>query len=76
MNENLLKKIISYSNRYIKPKNVQVKKIYKYFKIYQFQYGTAGFRTKANILETVMFRIGIISCIRSLKKEGKKIIII
>jgi phosphoacetylglucosamine mutase len=61
MNENLLKKIISYSNRYIKPKNVQ------------FQYGTAGFRTKANILETVMFRIGIISCIRSLKKEGKAI---
>ena len=34
------------------------------------QYGTAGFRTKADILDHVMFRMGAIAVLRSKLKKG------
>ncbi|KZT72835.1 phosphoacetylglucosamine mutase [Daedalea quercina L-15889] len=38
-----------------------------------FQYGTAGFRTKGEILDSVMFRVGILAGLRSKKLDGKTI---
>lgn len=35
-----------------------------------FQYGTAGFRTKGGILDSVMFRMGILAVLRSRQKKG------
>jgi len=39
----------------------------------QFTYGTAGFRTKADKLDSVMFRMGILATLRSKAKNGKVI---
>ncbi|EDO42108.1 predicted protein [Nematostella vectensis] len=39
----------------------------------KFSYGTAGFRTRADTLETVMFRMGMLAVIRSRAKEGQAI---
>ena len=36
-----------------------------------FDYGTAGFRTKGELLETVCARIGVFGCIRSQFLQGK-----
>ena len=36
------------------------------------QYGTAGFRTKSEILEHVMYRMGVLATIRSKVKKGSK----
>lgn len=38
-----------------------------------FQYGTAGFRMKANLLDSVMFRVGLIASLRSRKLGGQVI---
>ncbi|KAH9858120.1 phosphoacetylglucosamine mutase [Lenzites betulinus] len=38
-----------------------------------FQYGTAGFRTLGNILDSVMFRVGILAALRSKRLDGKTI---
>ncbi|KAI0322654.1 phosphoacetylglucosamine mutase [Amylostereum chailletii] len=39
----------------------------------RFQYGTAGFRTQANILDSVLFRVGVLASLRSKKLDGKTI---
>ncbi|THH34042.1 hypothetical protein EUX98_g140 [Antrodiella citrinella] len=39
----------------------------------RFQYGTAGFRTLGNTLDSVMFKVGIIAALRSKKLDGKTI---
>ncbi|KAF5390183.1 hypothetical protein D9757_002983 [Collybiopsis confluens] len=39
----------------------------------RFQYGTAGFRTIADTLDSVLFRVGIIAALRSKKLDGKTI---
>ncbi|KAI0335194.1 phosphoacetylglucosamine mutase [Cubamyces sp. BRFM 1775] len=38
-----------------------------------YQYGTAGFRTLGNILDSVMFRVGILAALRSKRLDGKTI---
>ncbi|KAI9144929.1 phosphoacetylglucosamine mutase [Paraphysoderma sedebokerense] len=38
-----------------------------------FQYGTAGFRMKSGLLDSVMFRVGILAALRSKKLNGKTI---
>ncbi|MCJ1440672.1 MAG: Phosphoacetylglucosamine Mutase [Stictis urceolatum] len=37
----------------------------------EFQYGTAGFRMKANLLDSVVFRVGLLAALRSKKLNGK-----
>ncbi|KAI9831567.1 MAG: hypothetical protein M1819_004798 [Sarea resinae] len=38
-----------------------------------FQYGTAGFRMKANLLDSVVFRVGLLAALRSRKLGGQTI---
>lgn len=38
-----------------------------------FQYGTAGFRTLGSVLDSVMFRVGVLAGLRSKKLDGKTI---
>jgi phosphoacetylglucosamine mutase len=38
-----------------------------------FQYGTAGFRMKANLLDSVVFRVGLVASLRSRKLGGQTI---
>ena len=38
-----------------------------------FQYGTAGFRLRANLLDSVLFRVGLVSALRSRKLGGQTI---
>ncbi|KAL8733787.1 MAG: hypothetical protein Q9181_003456 [Wetmoreana brouardii] len=38
-----------------------------------FQYGTAGFRMKANLLDSVVFRVGLLAALRSRKLNGQTI---
>ncbi|KAJ3479609.1 hypothetical protein NLI96_g8943 [Meripilus lineatus] len=38
-----------------------------------FQYGTAGFRTLGVVLDSVMFRVGILAALRSKKLDGKTV---
>lgn len=38
-----------------------------------FQYGTAGFRMKANLLDSVVFRVGLVAALRSRKLDGQTI---
>ncbi len=38
-----------------------------------FQYGTAGFRMKANLLDSVVFRVGLVAALRSRKLSGQTI---
>ncbi|KAH4939172.1 phosphoacetylglucosamine mutase [Parastagonospora nodorum] len=38
-----------------------------------YTYGTAGFRTKANVLDSVLVRVGLIAALRSRKLDGKYI---
>ena len=38
-----------------------------------FQYGTAGFRMKANLLDSVVFRVGLLAALRSRKLSGQTI---
>jgi phosphoacetylglucosamine mutase len=38
-----------------------------------FQYGTAGFRMKANLLDSVVFRVGLVAALRSKKLGGQTI---
>jgi phosphoacetylglucosamine mutase len=37
-----------------------------------FQYGTAGFRTKGELLDSVMFRMGLLAVLRSRSKGNEK----
>ncbi|KAJ3569762.1 hypothetical protein NP233_g4828 [Leucocoprinus birnbaumii] len=37
---------------------------------YQYQYGTAGFRTLGDRLDSVVFRIGILAALRSMKHNS------
>ncbi|KAI0932117.1 hypothetical protein AcW1_000671 [Taiwanofungus camphoratus] len=53
--------IKSFSDRHPKPSNVH------------FQYGTAGFRTLGSILDSVMFRVGVLAGLRSKRMDGKTI---
>ncbi|KAK7064263.1 Phosphoacetylglucosamine mutase [Favolaschia claudopus] len=39
----------------------------------RFQYGTAGFRTVASVLDSVLFRVGVLAGLRSKKLDGKTI---
>ncbi|KAI9724318.1 MAG: hypothetical protein M1812_000386 [Candelaria pacifica] len=39
----------------------------------KFQYGTAGFRMKANLLDSVVFRVGLLAALRSRKLGGQTI---
>ncbi|KAL8935360.1 MAG: hypothetical protein Q9216_005466 [Gyalolechia sp. 2 TL-2023] len=39
----------------------------------RFQYGTAGFRMKASLLDSVVFRIGLLAALRSRKLNGQTI---
>ncbi|KAF1983680.1 Phosphoacetylglucosamine mutase [Aulographum hederae CBS 113979] len=39
----------------------------------QFQYGTAGFRMKANLLNSVVYRVGLLAALRSKKLNGQTI---
>ncbi|KAH7916399.1 phosphoacetylglucosamine mutase, partial [Hygrophoropsis aurantiaca] len=39
----------------------------------KFQYGTAGFRTLGETLDSVLFRVGILAALRSKKLDGKTI---
>ena len=39
----------------------------------QLSYGTAGFRTKAESLDSVIFRMGILAVLRSKKLQGRTI---
>ncbi|KAJ7038246.1 phosphoacetylglucosamine mutase [Mycena alexandri] len=39
----------------------------------RFQYGTAGFRTIASVLDSVLFRVGVLAALRSKKLDGKTI---
>jgi phosphoacetylglucosamine mutase len=38
-----------------------------------FQYGTSGFRMKANLLDSVVFRVGLVAALRSRKLSGQTI---
>ncbi|PCH33696.1 phosphoacetylglucosamine mutase [Wolfiporia cocos MD-104 SS10] len=38
-----------------------------------FQYGTAGFRTLGSVLDSVMFRVGVLAGLRSKRLDGKTI---
>ncbi|CAE7093125.1 unnamed protein product [Rhizoctonia solani] len=40
---------------------------------YKFSYGTAGFRTAADTLDSVLFRVGVIAGLRSKRLDGKTI---
>ena len=40
---------------------------------HRYQYGTAGFRMKADLLEGVAFRVGLLASLRSRKHEGQAI---
>jgi phosphoacetylglucosamine mutase len=39
----------------------------------QFQYGTAGFRTLGKLLDSVLFRVGVLAGLRSKKLDGRTI---
>jgi phosphoacetylglucosamine mutase len=39
----------------------------------EFQYGTAGFRMKASLLDSVVFRVGLVAALRSRKLGGQAI---
>lgn len=54
-------KILEASNRHPKPADRV------------FQYGTAGFRMKANLLDSVVFRVGLVAALRSRKLGGQTI---
>ncbi|EJD04099.1 phosphoacetylglucosamine mutase [Fomitiporia mediterranea MF3/22] len=59
--ETLNEGIRAYADLHPKPSNIQ------------FQYGTAGFRTLGVLLESVLFRVGILAALRSKKLDGKTI---
>lgn len=40
---------------------------------YTYTYGTAGFRLKAELLDSIMFRVGLLAVLRSKKLEGQVI---
>ncbi|KAJ3551044.1 hypothetical protein NMY22_g45 [Coprinellus aureogranulatus] len=53
--------IQAYSDQHPKPRNVV------------YSYGTAGFRTLGSVLDSVLFRVGILAALRSKKLDGKTI---
>jgi phosphoacetylglucosamine mutase len=56
-----VKEIQERSDRHPKPSDIK------------FQYGTAGFRTLGNTLDSVLFRVGVLAALRSKKLDGKTI---
>ncbi|KAI9737009.1 MAG: Phosphoacetylglucosamine Mutase [Cirrosporium novae-zelandiae] len=54
-------KILEASAKYPKPEGVS------------FQYGTAGFRMKSTLLDSVVFRVGLLAVLRSKKHGGRTI---
>jgi phosphoacetylglucosamine mutase len=54
-------KILTASKKYPKPAGPE------------FQYGTAGFRMKASLLDSVVFRVGLVAALRSRKLGGQAI---
>ncbi len=40
---------------------------------FHFSYGTAGFRMKANMLDSVVYRVGLLACLRSQHLKGQTI---
>ncbi|TIB75618.1 phosphoacetylglucosamine mutase [Wallemia mellicola] len=40
---------------------------------FKYSYGTAGFRSKASVLDSVLFRVGLIAVFRSQKLDGKAV---
>ncbi|KAF8343168.1 phosphoacetylglucosamine mutase [Cantharellus anzutake] len=40
---------------------------------YRFSYGTAGFRTNGSLLDSVLFRVGVLAGLRSKRLEGKTV---
>ena len=38
-----------------------------------YAYGTAGFRSKSNVLDSVLFRVGLLAVFRSQKLDGKAV---
>ncbi|CAK5280517.1 unnamed protein product [Mycena citricolor] len=61
MTTSSLESIRALSDLHPKPSNVR------------FQYGTAGFRTVASVLDSVLFRVGVLAGLRSKKLDGKTI---
>ncbi|CCJ28822.1 unnamed protein product [Pneumocystis jirovecii] len=61
LKKNTLNLIKEFSEKHPKPKNVL------------YSYGTAGFRMHYKLLDSVMFRSGIFSALRSKKMQGKTI---
>ncbi|KAI9665589.1 MAG: Phosphoacetylglucosamine Mutase [Trizodia sp. TS-e1964] len=57
----LREKIAEASSKYPKPKELT------------FQYGTSGFRTKAVNLDSVVFRVGLLAALRSMRLGGQTI---
>ncbi|ESK97929.1 phosphoacetylglucosamine mutase [Moniliophthora roreri MCA 2997] len=53
--------IKEFSERHPKPSDIH------------FQYGTAGFRTLGSVLDSVLFRVGVIAGLRSKKLDGRAI---
>ncbi|EEB91607.1 hypothetical protein MPER_10009 [Moniliophthora perniciosa FA553] len=53
--------IKDFSERHPKPSDIH------------FQYGTAGFRTLGSVLDSVLFRMGVIAGLRSKKLDGRTI---
>ncbi|GJJ09538.1 hypothetical protein Clacol_003761 [Clathrus columnatus] len=53
--------LVKFSDLHPKPSNVT------------FSYGTAGFRTKASLLDSVLFRVGVLAALRSKRLDGKTI---
>ncbi|KAJ2850750.1 hypothetical protein IWW36_001645 [Coemansia brasiliensis] len=54
-------KVVEYSAKHPKPANTT------------FSYGTAGFRTIGDTLESTLFRVGLLAALRSQSKQGKVI---
>lgn len=53
--------LVQFSDRHPKPSGIN------------FSYGTAGFRTQAALLDSVLFRVGVLAALRSKRLDGKTI---
>ncbi|KAI9318760.1 hypothetical protein BX666DRAFT_2026183 [Dichotomocladium elegans] len=53
--------------------NIKSNIIYHKVEGYKYTYGTAGFRTKAELLDSVMYKVGILATLRSKKLNGATI---
>ena len=44
--------------------------LYYFYKGVKFSYGTSGFRAEASILESTVYRVGILAALRSIKTQA------